>query len=304
MRGPGNSNDGEHTVRTADGVFYNVPRNASSRFQSRIPDPNILDHCSTIAISTEQEGPTIPGEPILALPENSRTLELLLREETEGSDEQALLASALCSAAKYQMWKTYATFAKRWLELSARNPLRSYLLAAAHGLDDQVIVTAKQLLLWDARRLRAEYDPEMEVVSAGHYYRLLQYHQRCVDAANIARLKSWMKIFPRDVPRHCPGGRCGGSSSARSRWVETCFARFKASRDRPRETMADDVALVGLLCMQAGSCSSCAECVSPTDIIVVLRAIDKEMQEVVNKVRLYYSVGMLHANTANSYLLQ
>ncbi|KAH9927001.1 uncharacterized protein B0H18DRAFT_932831 [Fomitopsis serialis] len=268
VRDDDGANHGKHTLRSADNVYYSVSQDTFSLFQRAHPVSNIYD-------SNES------GSAVLTLPEDSGTVELLLQLGTRDMNDHAFIASGLRAAAKYKTTTAHAALTTRWLELSNKSPLPSYLIASAYGLKEEAIKSARQLLSWRSEQLREAYIPVMEEVSAGHYFRLLQYHGRCADAADSAVRKSWTKAFVGDMPRHCTGGRCGrGIGATQSRWADTCYTRLKALHDLPRKAVAEDATLVGELCFQVGSCSSCAECISHADIIRFLTTFSKANEEV------------------------
>ncbi|TFY56450.1 hypothetical protein EVJ58_g7634 [Rhodofomes roseus] len=271
-------NLGQHTLRSVDAVCFSVSQETFAVFQSQDP--------TALGADDDTEQSCRSDSTILSLPEDSRTLELLLQLETQDMNDHATVASCLRASAKYSTKRAHPALAKRWLELSVESPLRSYLIASAYGLKDEAIEAARRLLSWTSQDLRRAYDPVMEDVSAGHYFRLLQYHDKCAAAADGAVRKSWARAFVGDVPRHCPGGLCSRTltNATASRWADTCLARFKALRDRPRKAVSDDAILIGELCIQVGSCSSCVECVSHIDIVRLLAAFTEANEEVITAV--------------------
>lgn len=280
------ANHGKHAFRSADNVYYSVSQDTFLLFQRAHPvsDLNDSDESDTAAKDDASAHISESGSAVLILPEDSGTLELLLQLGTRTMNDHAFIASGLRAAAKYNITTAYAALTTRWLELSNKSPLHSYLIASAYGLKEETIKSARQLLSWRSEQLQEAYIPVMEEVSAGHYFRLLQYHGRCADAADSAVRKSWAKAFVGDMPRHCTGGRCGRIGATQSRWADTCYTRLKTLHDRPRKAVAEDATLVGELCFQVGSCSSCAECISHVDIIRFLIAFSKANEEVLMSV--------------------
>ncbi|KAH9832641.1 uncharacterized protein C8Q71DRAFT_777450 [Rhodofomes roseus] len=258
----------EFTLRAADGIDYKVSKKTFLSFR-----PHAADTSTTLSLSIR-----------------SSVLQLLLplldaSTTTEELHDCKSVAPALRAAAKYKMDKLHAALKKRWLELFAGDPLRSYLIASVYGLEDEAVGSAKLLLFRTMLELRALYVPIMESVSAGSYFRLLRYHKKCADAADGVR-KAWLKAFPQGlkVPQTCPQRRCSREYSKRSRWMDICFTRLYAMRDCPRQDVAEDRALLGELCFQAGNCASCAERVSNTNVMKFLAAYSKANKEAISKV--------------------
>ncbi|KZT69319.1 hypothetical protein DAEQUDRAFT_757084 [Daedalea quercina L-15889] len=281
VRDPDDASLSENGIRTTDNVYYNLPEDTFLTLQS----PHLIA-AEELSTAPKDEGvatSAVVNSPVLALPEDSKTLELLLRTEREDPDELVVIACGLRAAANYEMLRVRDTLAKRWRAISAEDPLQAYLLASAHGLKAESIAAAKHILSWNTKKLRAAFIPAMEHVSAGHYFRLLRYHQHCVAAAEDALGKSWAAAFPPAILMSCPSGGLG-CGHPRSRWANACFARLQALRDCPRKVVENDTSLVGELCFQAASCSRCATSVSPTDIIAILTNFTHANEEIIKGV--------------------
>ncbi|KAI0736472.1 hypothetical protein C8Q72DRAFT_799933 [Fomitopsis betulina] len=283
IRDPRDVVPGRHAVQTADKVYYAMSADSFEMFQSS-PTPSLEESDSTLvddASATCIERNDLP----LTLSEDSRTIDLLLRAEA-GDTTLELLTLGLCAAMKYKADQARRVLAGQWLQYAKAHPLKSYLMATTHGLKDEAISSARQLLTWSPQKLCAAYDPAMEYVSAGHYYRLLQYHETCMKVTSDSMQNLWEKAFPPAISRCCrnPTFSTTCTENNQSRWVARGLRHIQALKRPSHRDIAQDTALVAELCFQAGSCPNCVQSISSADIIVVLSAYVKANEESLKKV--------------------
>ena len=275
---------GQHAIQTADKAFYAISDDHFQMFSS--PSDTDSDLLSDLESETV-ESRDGESSPALTLVEDSQTIDTLLRAETRDIDDLEKIALSLRAAEKYKAERARKTFASQWGKVAYESPLLSYLVAATHGLKDEMRSSAKLLLKWSTEKLRGAYDPAMEWISAGHYYRLLRYHEMCVQAASDSLQSSWEGAFPPALSRHCQlsESKAACTEGGQARWADRCFQHIQALEHPRHWGIQRDVDLIGESCFQAGNCRLCATHVSPTDIIAVLTAYAKANEASLNKVR-------------------
>ncbi|EPT03047.1 hypothetical protein FOMPIDRAFT_1047409 [Fomitopsis schrenkii] len=295
IRDPSDVDPSRHVVQTADKVYYDMSAESFSIFESSQaqtpptpPPPPPTPEADFDSTLGDHTSTTLDGQNNLTLnlPEESKTVDLLLRVEDHDSNDPELIALGLRAAVKYEAERARRVLARHWLWHARRNPLQSYLIATAHGLKDEAISSARQLLTWGTQKLRVAYDPAMEYISAGHYYRLLQYRETCMKVACDSMQELWENAFPPAITRSCRGPTYSDActENTQSRWVNKCFCHIQALKQPCRRDIAQDAALVGELCFQAASCRHCVKGISSTDIVAILAAYVKANEEAVLKV--------------------
>ncbi|KAF9466140.1 hypothetical protein BDZ94DRAFT_1234104 [Collybia nuda] len=141
------------------------------------------------------------GKPVVQVTEESVTIELLLRycyprwEDENEAPHLETLISVLQASIKYDM----AGVEKRVRAalISSRftddDPVRLYALTLRHGLEAETRVAAKETLRLPI--LGREYIPELELISAGAYHRLQEYHVKCAElASGVAKSLEWVMV--------------------------------------------------------------------------------------------------------------
>jgi len=128
------------------------------------------------------------GIAIIAMAEDSRTLDSLLRicYPTPNPDlsDTGQLRSVLRAALKYTIDGAVEPIKVQIRAIAIEEPLRIYAIALESRLHDEARAAAKYSL---NHRLQGVYVPELELIPAGAYYRLLNYRERCSDAVNPLR---------------------------------------------------------------------------------------------------------------------
>ncbi|KAH9941448.1 hypothetical protein B0H21DRAFT_824447 [Amylocystis lapponica] len=119
------------------------------------------------------------GLPLIYLTEDGRTLDCLLRlcypVLDPVLDDLALVESVLRAAMKYQLDDVVARLCKSLSAFAPRDPLRVYTIACVLGLDQEARDAALALFHDRADLSLDTYMPDMDRITAGAYYRLLQY---------------------------------------------------------------------------------------------------------------------------------
>ncbi|KZT07317.1 uncharacterized protein LAESUDRAFT_812302 [Laetiporus sulphureus 93-53] len=127
------------------------------------------------------------GSLILPVPEDSKTIDVLLRccypLETPTLNDAQSLAPVLAAAKRYEMGKAISFLSRRFTDLTPSDALTSYLIASSHEWTELAKDAAGLLRTRSRKELLATYVICMESTMAGPYYRLLQYHKKCGETA-------------------------------------------------------------------------------------------------------------------------
>lgn len=133
------------------------------------------------------------GLPVLRMTEEGRTLRtfLLMCYPMGAVDPPVLkrledVASLLEAATKYNLGRVEQRARQMLVDprfLSA-DPVRVFEIACRYGMKEEAGVAAKATLKMAI--LKSAYGPELEFISAGNFFQLLQYHRRCIAAAREA----------------------------------------------------------------------------------------------------------------------
>lgn len=128
--------------------------------------------------------------PISMLQESSAVLRTLFglwypSEHNDIADADPSIVLATREAAtKYAMQSVRQVL--MLLPSAFSNPLQAFALGVMHGWRKETIRAAKDLLKLTLEELQALYDPALEKITSGPYYRLLLYHKDCGKAASCA----------------------------------------------------------------------------------------------------------------------
>ncbi|KZT65693.1 hypothetical protein DAEQUDRAFT_513737 [Daedalea quercina L-15889] len=121
------------------------------------------------------------GCPVIPVPEDSHTLDSLLRiiypRKDPFLDDPSKVNSVMAAALKYEMEKAIASTTATLLSFVPEQALRIWAIAVRHGLEVEARAAADEMLGQNVPILDASFPPEMQDVHAGAYYRLLQYQR-------------------------------------------------------------------------------------------------------------------------------
>ncbi|KAL6307379.1 hypothetical protein BKA93DRAFT_926663 [Sparassis latifolia] len=157
-------------LRSADNVDFRVHKIVLALASPLFEDMFTLPQAASEDV--KHGGATIP---VIPCPENNRTLDHLLRLCYPVDDPVHVMPmeirDVLSAAAKYQMQEAVSLMRTALLRLASIDPMAVYAVACDLSLD----LVAERA----ARGFRSDplddYVPEMDHISAGAYYRLLQY---------------------------------------------------------------------------------------------------------------------------------
>lgn len=132
-------------------------------------------------------GPFKDGLPIVEMEEDNQTLDILLRmcypmrhpEIRDVDSLRLVLKAALRYAGGATDGGIVDIVKDRMHSIAEEKPLNIYALALRFDLMDEARFAARCSL---AIPLQGLYAPELEDITGGEYYRLLQYHKACSDA--------------------------------------------------------------------------------------------------------------------------
>lgn len=175
-RAPFDNPVADFVIRSKDGVNFRVRSGIiaeaslifSGMFEIPLPEPN----------QTADDADYMDGKPVVAVEEDSATLDRLLRlcyptadpVLTELRDVRLVLVAAM----KYEMEEAIALMKKKLLTFVASQPLTVWASACILGLENEAKTAAQALLRVD---LPKDAPPELREVSAGNYYRLVKFHR-------------------------------------------------------------------------------------------------------------------------------
>ncbi|CCM05812.1 uncharacterized protein FIBRA_08046 [Fibroporia radiculosa] len=143
---------------------------ASAHFQSLFEDPQTGDKRNYVALK---------NVPVLNLEEDGQTLCLLLHFvyplPSMNLQDIGVLTRVLDAAVKYRLQRAMNDIKVLLIEQARKEPLRLYFLAIHYGWEDEAKRMSEQL----TGAIIDVYIPEMELVSAAAYRKLLVYRQSC-----------------------------------------------------------------------------------------------------------------------------
>ncbi|KAI0924609.1 hypothetical protein AcW2_005448 [Taiwanofungus camphoratus] len=196
---PFNLPDADVVLRTSDGVDFRVHRNILSLASSVLD--RLVSQEMPSAVRTDMSG---REDPVVALPEDSSILSVLLRlcypmENLPRPNRN--ISSLLAASRKYEMKKAVEFLESELMSLTAVDPLKVYLIACRFGLQEHADEAARRTL---GQPVHKRYRPEMEDVSAAVFYHLLQYRQNCNDVA-LRLTHDYDRIYAKvkDLFAHC-----------------------------------------------------------------------------------------------------
>ena len=191
--------DGDIVFKTSDGVHFFIHKvilaEASPFFadmfslpqpqtDSDVPASPSADASVPTKSFTVSQKHTISGLPIITITELSTTLEPLLRMcypmADPGPATLGELPLLIDAARKYELSWPMAQLKRQLVAAADSAPLAAYAIAIRFRLLDEARVAARSFLYHQAPW---PYVGELEYITGGAYYRLLEYRERCVAAA-------------------------------------------------------------------------------------------------------------------------
>ncbi|KAJ3487885.1 hypothetical protein NLI96_g3229 [Meripilus lineatus] len=171
-------------LRTCDLVNFRVHIDimllSSQTFKDRVPPRTASAHCAHCPCrSHDHHRPSV-----IHVHEDSHTLDILLRYIYPQNRPTTLAVSdaakVLKAAQSHGMVAVEQQVRECWAQLMDTHPLEVYVEAAKNRWKDDMRLAAKASL---SHPIDQEYNPVMEKMTAGTYFRLIAYHRRCTEAA-------------------------------------------------------------------------------------------------------------------------
>ncbi|TFY67243.1 hypothetical protein EVJ58_g1754 [Rhodofomes roseus] len=184
---PFNKRTADVILRSSDHVDFRVRQSilaeASPFFEAMFSLPQLPENRKR---KDRDETEYRDGIPVVDMSEPSRVLDSLLRfcypVEDPALPSLKVTCEVLEAARKFDMVYVVAQVKKQFLSRAVQQPLQAYIVAVTRGWVDEMREAAKCTLRremrWDA------YIPEMELISAGAWYRLRAYHSACSEAVS------------------------------------------------------------------------------------------------------------------------
>ena len=205
---PFNNPAADFIIRSKDGVNFRVRSGIiaeaslvfSGMFEIPLPEPN----------QSTDDADYMDGKPVVAVEEDSTTLDRLLRlcyptadpVFTELRDVRLVLAAAM----KYEMEEAIALMRKTLLTFVDVLPFRVWASACILGLEGESKIAAQALLGAD---LPKDAPPELQEVTAGSYFRLVKFHRA---RGNVSEQFRFTEPDPSDIPEPKRTTRLPGSN--------------------------------------------------------------------------------------------
>ncbi|PCH36287.1 hypothetical protein WOLCODRAFT_140317 [Wolfiporia cocos MD-104 SS10] len=193
---PFNKSTADVVLRSSDSVDFRVHKTilaeASPVFESMfgLPQPSSGEAKSSCLDELKDDLPVIEVE------ESSLTLDTVLRfcyplpQPTIGDVD--LLQSLLRAVLKYDMDGILEAVRPQMRQLAEKHALQLYSIALRLGLEEEARYAAKCSLSLDIRN--DQYVAELEDITGGDYFRLLDYHKKCsVAAGRVSYIFDWIK---------------------------------------------------------------------------------------------------------------
>ncbi|CCM06362.1 uncharacterized protein FIBRA_08619 [Fibroporia radiculosa] len=230
------------------------------------------------------------GPRILQISERSNILQPLLQliypSGLPISVDNAALPSLLDAANKYQLQRVSWILLPKWSEFVASDPLSSYLLACSRGLKEQVIHSARSLLSRTYNDLVNTYVGALEAVPTGPYYRLLQFHKRCGQAARSffdSQTRKDLEASSSFTLVTCDKSPCNGNSYryASPKWYSSYVVRAKRCLEVQPSVSTFRLETITFLVKEMG-CLSCMMRIK--EVLAFCSAFEDAVDKVISEV--------------------
>lgn len=264
-----NSTDADIILRSCDNVDFRVVKlflSYSSPFFRGMFD---------LPQSQSPSGPNCNdmkyGLPIIIVSETSDTLEQLLRlcypmaaVEPPVLDTLEDVHSLLEATMKYEVERAEKRV-RTWLiapHILDTDPVRVFAIASRYKLRAEAAAAAKAS--FNRPLLKRPYGPELELITGGQLYQLLQYHERCRDAVrSLAVDFIWMERsdFCWFSGTDCPGGHVVRKIGPNRRHCPKWWVSYTESVvNQSAEQSLDDATKEGLMEIALASAAECRHC--------------------------------------------
>lgn len=308
---PFNADTADCILRSADDVDFRlhtlILSMVSSVFESMFTLPKPPSQ------STQTDEP-----PVIPVSEDSPLLDLLFRLiypthavstcESLASKPLSMIILLYDAADKYAMLSIMPFLREYLVKHASRDPLSAYAFGCRHQLRGLIAAAAKATLETDVVELPCS--PQLELITAGDFHRLIGYHRQCKAAAGFVALHDWKWIGSlSSIPVTSPSSTCpvcqipletATSQVSRSvhqvatnKWQFHCATWWwdymtraeKALKIRPRGDTVTKTEFLASTLQESGRCTKTPLCKSGTkamfDFSVLLAA---EVEKAIDKV--------------------
>ncbi|KAI0352391.1 hypothetical protein OH77DRAFT_1428686 [Trametes cingulata] len=216
-----------------------------------------------------------PGIATVKLQEKSSVLDRLLRmcypvahRPFVSLDE---LQPVIHAAHKYRMQGVMEDLEARLLEFADMYPLRVYAIAIRYEMQDETVRTAARHFLAHPWKPSADLIPEIELINAGAYVRLLVFRSECVQTLQeMCTSLEWLPhstytfMECEECERDEDAPRCrlrhGNRTQQPVRWFWHLYVRLaERLKECPVSDGLSDPALIGDAVRAASRCEGCSE---------------------------------------------
>ncbi|KDQ61499.1 hypothetical protein JAAARDRAFT_54860 [Jaapia argillacea MUCL 33604] len=295
---------------------FGFPKNSSSKCPILISDDTHTDllvrssnsvefrvHKTILAVASpvfrdmfHVVDPLSDDEDEVDLPEDGKTLDRLFRlcypvdEPTFGSLDSAW--NVRKAAKKYIMDAAENRMKEILKQFLPEHPLRMFALACRDGFEDEAKLAARHTL---RHPLLSSYVPELEDISGGALYRLLEYRLKCGQLTSELGF-DWVPrvdyIFFKSGALH--SGAClemdsgmsminGRFFPARTWWREYVNRARNALRERPCGEVVTTASLMWPALINAASCSTCSA-LAHNDLTEFAKVFAEEVEQTTTKI--------------------
>ncbi|KAI0923038.1 hypothetical protein AcV5_009866 [Taiwanofungus camphoratus] len=295
---PFNYDDADITIRTSDRVDFHVHKLILSKASHIFSE--MFDLALSSAFSTAKQ--CDEGDiPFVDVVEHSDIWDRLLRicypVPPPTLDNLDYVLPLVETARKYQMEGVREYVGQVLLAYHAlsADTLRLYILACYSRNDDVARLTAKAMLgSWRSYSLPGPYAQELQSVTGGALYRLLEYRQKCGEVASaLTDASAWHWMIPHrsSILFSClnctrsPGTWVGTYNLSPSTYLQNYLKRAGvALKVEPCGVTVTAVSMVGPALRAAYKCKICTDRVL-ADMTRVAETFAAEVERVISKAR-------------------
>ncbi|KAJ3544088.1 hypothetical protein NM688_g5779 [Phlebia brevispora] len=196
---PFNDSDADFVLETSDKVTFRLLSHIMSRASPIFHDMLGVPHPSAADASPSDY---VDGKPVVRVTEDSKIMDAFLRccypvpHSTLGIEQLVAVYTAGDKYAVEAVKRHVVNELSRYIP-QTEHSLRAYLLACHFGLRDEMERAAKQTLEMRKDDLLHIWYPELDLIQASFFTRLLNFRQRCVD--NFGGLFTPLHRLLRDI---------------------------------------------------------------------------------------------------------
>jgi hypothetical protein len=259
----------------------------------------------TETVCTLQSGKTVE---IVKIPEDATTLDHLLRIiypvkfarlRAENSEDVEIAHKLLTAATKYEIPVVIqeicealtATITSQSSSVTPSSAIRIYAIACRHGLAEEARAAAHACLYGQLCRT---YVPELEFISAGAYYRLLEYHHEV--ALKAADCIQNLEYLPDEIRKTVRCNRLYTNNDFARWWLTFVQAALKIVKIAPLSHEIYSSNMQAAILSLANECNCCKNSIHGK-WHTMERAIKERISEMAETVSLTWVVKSYHMHS-------